>query len=85
MQKLFCLFFVFSLSIFFSPSFADCGDETPNKLDKECASTCAGTDDDPKGCYHLAEDGSATTDDICKEVSDGKYTKARGTLCCCKD
>ena len=82
---LFSFILIFCLSINFQGSFADCGDESPNTMDKECASTCTGTDDDPKGCYLLKDDGKANTNDDCKKASTDKYPKARATVCCCKD
>ena len=74
------------LAISFFPSYADCGDDTRNDLDKQCNdSQCQGNEDKKviKGCYYVPPDG-VLTDDKCKDKTNSAYPKVKGQICCCE-
>ncbi len=55
-----------------SPCYAFCGDTEADENDKQCNSSCNGTDEDVKGCM-------PSTPGTCPE---GNHAQ---DVCCCKD
>ncbi len=67
------IFALFVLTMNIAPSFAFCGDETPDDGDKQCSSTqCGGSDEEIKGCVPAGD---------CPEG----YSEKEAGVCCCKD
>ena len=69
-----CMIFTF-VSLNVLPAKSDCGDKSPNDIDKECNTTqCGGSESEIKGCY-LPPDKKNCPEDY----PDHK------DICCCKE